>query len=111
MPTFARLTARASAWSGSPAALATFTAMALTWAAWGVLSGGSELWSGVGGGFTGWAALILLVLLQASTAAQTAAILAMLAELVRAVDKADDRVIPADACERTMMVEDVPDGV
>lgn len=106
MPTFVRLTAWASAWSGSPAALATFTALALTWAAWGVLSGGSELWSGVGGGFTGWAALILLVLLQASTAAQTAAIMGMLAELVRATDKARNAVIPAEAVECVVLRED-----
>lgn len=112
---FARLTAWASAWSGSPAALTAFIGLPLASLAWGWSADWSAAWSGACGAFTGWASLILLVLLRAAQIAQdrqqatdTAAILAMTAELVRAVDRADNRVIPAKtpACERTVLHED-----
>lgn len=113
--TFARLTAWASAWSGSPAALGAFIGLPLASLVWGWSVDWSAAWSGACGAFTGWASLILLMLLRAAQAAQdrqqatdTAAILAMAAEFVRAVDKADTCVIPAErpVRERTILHED-----
>ena len=104
---FTRLTAWASDWSGSPAALLVCTALTAAWLAAGFLTGWSAAWSGVGGAVTGVVSIFMLILLRGAQlelekqqAEDTASIKMQLAELVRAVPEADDSLISPDVAQR-----------